>query len=318
VKPLASLSLDLDNQGSYMKTHGDPGWESFPSYLDTVVPRFLEIMKRRGQRITVFVVGQDAELEGNRAALRSIADAGHEIGNHSFHHEPWLHLYSEEQVEAEISRAEKAIEDATGRRPRGFRGPGFSVSPTVLEVLLRRGYLYDCSTFPTFLGPIARAYYLMKSNLPPEERRRRKKLFGGWKEGFRPVDPYEWKLPGGSLMEIPVTTLPVLRVPIHLSYVLYLDSYSPALARAYFATAMGTCRVLGTAPSILLHPLDFLSGSDAPPLAFFPAMAAPVERKLACVEACLDMLSRRFEVRSMEGQAEAARSLGGLRVKESR
>jgi hypothetical protein len=26
-KPLASLSLDLDNLWSYMKTHGDPGWE---------------------------------------------------------------------------------------------------------------------------------------------------------------------------------------------------------------------------------------------------------------------------------------------------
>ena len=27
----ASLSLDLDNQWSYMKTHGDDGWESYPS-----------------------------------------------------------------------------------------------------------------------------------------------------------------------------------------------------------------------------------------------------------------------------------------------
>jgi peptidoglycan-N-acetylglucosamine deacetylase len=25
-KPIASLSLDLDNKWSYMKTHGDPGW----------------------------------------------------------------------------------------------------------------------------------------------------------------------------------------------------------------------------------------------------------------------------------------------------
>ncbi len=42
-KPVASLSLDLDNQWSYMKTHGDAGWESFPSYLDIVVPRVLEL-----------------------------------------------------------------------------------------------------------------------------------------------------------------------------------------------------------------------------------------------------------------------------------
>ena len=31
----------------------------------------------------------------NRAALRAIAAAGHEIGNHSFRHEPWLHLYTD-------------------------------------------------------------------------------------------------------------------------------------------------------------------------------------------------------------------------------
>ncbi len=28
-KKIASLSLDLDNKWSYMKTHGDAGWETF-------------------------------------------------------------------------------------------------------------------------------------------------------------------------------------------------------------------------------------------------------------------------------------------------
>ena len=83
---IASLSLDLDNKWSYLKTHGDRGWEEFPSYLDAVVPRFLEMLGKLGLRITVFVVGQDAALTKNRAALASIAAAGHEIGNHSFHH----------------------------------------------------------------------------------------------------------------------------------------------------------------------------------------------------------------------------------------
>src|SRR5580765_6513255 len=102
MKTIASLSLDLDNQWSYMKTHGDAGWESFPSYLDIVVPRVLEFLKARNLKITVFVVGQDAALDKNREALNSIAHAGHEIGNHSFHHEPWLHLYSEKELEAEL------------------------------------------------------------------------------------------------------------------------------------------------------------------------------------------------------------------------
>src|SRR5687768_5627494 len=83
-KPTGSLSLDLDNQWSYMKTHGDPGWESFPSYLDLVVPRVLDFLEARNLTITVFIVGQDASLEKNRAALSAIAAAGHEIGNHSF------------------------------------------------------------------------------------------------------------------------------------------------------------------------------------------------------------------------------------------
>ena len=98
-KPLASLSLDLDNLWTYLKTHGDPGWESFPSYLHLVVPRFLELFRQLDLRLTVFVVGQDAAFESNHAVLRSIAEVGHEIGNHSFHHEPWLHLYSAEEIE---------------------------------------------------------------------------------------------------------------------------------------------------------------------------------------------------------------------------
>lgn len=310
MKPIASLSLDLDNQWSYMKTHGDAGWEDFPSYLDLVVPRFLSILEERRLRVTVFIVGQDAALEKNQAALQRIAAAGHEIGNHSFHHEPWLHLYSEEQVDAEIGRAEEAIRAATGQRPHGFRGPGFSVSQAVLNVLQRRGYHYDCSTFPTFLGPLARAYYFLKSDLPPEERERRKKLFGGWKEGLRPIDPYRWDLAGGSLVEIPVTTLPVLRVPIHLSYVLYLASFSALAARAYFATALATCRMLRTAPSILLHPLDFLSGEDVGALAFFPAMAMPTRRKLEVVRDCLARFTREFDVRCMEEHALAVASSG--------
>ena len=68
-RQIASLSLDLDNKWSYMKTHGDSGCESFPSYLDIVVPRFINFLDERNLKITVFVVGQDAALEKNNDAL---------------------------------------------------------------------------------------------------------------------------------------------------------------------------------------------------------------------------------------------------------
>ncbi len=302
-KPLASLSLDLDNKWSYMKTHGDAGWESLPSYLDLVVPRVLDILKRRNLTITFFVVGQDATEERNHAALRSIAEAGHEIGNHSFHHEPWLHLYSRRQLETELTNAEDAIESATGVRPIGFRGPGFSLSGDVIDLLIRRGYLYDASTFPTFLGPLARAYYFMKSRLNDQQHQERKNLFGSLRDGLRPVDAYRWNSASGQLIEIPVTTMPLFRLPIHVSYLIYLSTFSPALAFAYFRVALALCRFTRTEPSLLLHPLDFLGGDDEAGLSFFPAMKVPGGTKLRFVERVLDMYCDRFEVVSMKRHA---------------
>jgi peptidoglycan-N-acetylglucosamine deacetylase len=303
--PLASLSLDLDNKWSYLKTHGDRGWEEYPSYLDVVVPRFLELLRGLKLRITVFVVGQDAALEKNRSALASIGAAGHEIGNHSFHHEPWLHLYSDEQLDAELSAAEEAILEATGVRTTGFRGPGFSISPATIARLAHRGYQYDASTLPTFLGPLARLYYFRTAQLDPEEAQRRVRLFGRWRDGLQPIRPYFWQLAasatdsrfqGGRLLEIPVTTMPVFRVPFHLSYLLYLRQFSPSLAWSYWRLAMGMCRLRRVAPSLLLHPLDFLTAVDEPDLAFFPAMRIGGAEKLDFVERILADYARRYQV----------------------
>jgi peptidoglycan-N-acetylglucosamine deacetylase len=302
-KPLASLSLDLDNKWSYMKTHGDPGWEQFPSYLDVVVPRVVELLAQRQLKITFFIVGQDAALDQNHQALRSIAQAGHEIGNHSFHHEPWLHLYSKAQIEDELKRAEDAIRAVTGICPIGFRGPGFSLSGDVIDVLTRRGYLYDASTFPTFLGPLARAYYFMKSRLNQSQHEQRKNLFGSLRDGLRPLNPYRWQSAAGELIEIPVTTMPFSRLPIHVSYLLYLAGFSTTLALSYFRTAMSLCRGAGTEPSLLLHPLDFLGCDDDSDLSFFPAMQMRSKAKLAFVEKVFDVYGGQFEVVSMQRHA---------------
>lgn len=302
----ASLSLDLDNQWSYMKTHGDPDWQSYPSYLDIVVPRVLEFLAARRLTISFFIVGQDAALPGNHAALRSIAAAGHEIANHSFQHEPWLHLYSDAELDAELLRAEQAIEQATGVRPAGFRGPGFSLSPATLEVLLRRGYHYDATVFPNLLNPLARAYFFATSNLSPEEKQQRKALFGTWKDALRPVRPFQWQLQGGQMLEIPVTTMPWLKLPMHLSYLLYLGKFSRLAARSYFRLALAVCRLSGVKPSILLHPLDFLGSEDCPQLRFFPGMDLPLAKKLAMVGELLDLLSADFQIVTMQEHANRA------------
>lgn len=310
-KPIASLSLDADNQWSYMKIHGDDGWESFPSYLDVLAPRALDVLARHDLRITFFVVGQDAALPENRDPLGSLAAAGHEIGNHSFRHEPWLHRYSEAELDGELSRAEDAIQAATGVHTEGFRGPGYSLSQTTLEVLLRRGYAYDASTLPTYIGPIARAYYFRTAQLSPEQRTERELLYGTWADGRRAVRPYRWAVGGTTLLELPVTTLPVVKFPIHVSYLLMLSAYSPAAARTYFDAALRVCRAAGVGPSILLHPLDLISGDDVKELAFFPGMQIPVEEKLARVDSYLERFRRHFDVVPVgeHARALAARDL---------
>lgn len=314
-KPIASLSLDLDNQWSYMKTHADPGWETFPSYLDIVVPRVLNFLKERNLVITFFIVGQDAVLEKNQTALKSLADAGHEMGHHSFNHEPWLHTYTEEQVEAEIARAEEAIEKVTGRHPIGFRGPGFSVSQTVIDVLTRRGYQYDASTLPTYIGPLARLYYFMTASLNKEEKSQRDNLFGSIQDGFRPVKSHLWpqKTAGSDrqMIEIPVTTIPIFKTPFHVSYIIYLGTYSTALALLYFRFALAMCRLTGTHPSLLLHPLDFLGKDDIKELAFFPAMNLSKDKKLKLVSDVLRIYTDQFKVVPMREHAREVLAQAG-------
>jgi peptidoglycan-N-acetylglucosamine deacetylase len=301
-QPIASLSFDLDNQWTYLKTHGDSGWETFPSYLDLLVPRVLEFLERRNLRITFFVVGQDAALERNHAALQTLAASGHHIGNHSFSHEPWLDQLDGRQTESEIALAEEHIYKVTGRRTVGFRGPGYSFSQNALEVLERRGYLYDASSFPTFLGPLARLYYLSHSNLRRADRKKRSHLFGSFADGFRPLSPYRWRK-GQGLLEIPVTTMPLLRAPIHLSYLLYLSRFSIRLALSYFHTALHLCSIFSLAPSLLLHPLDFLAADDKVGLDFFPAMQLPAKRKNAFLAEALQIFCDRFCVLSLEDYA---------------
>jgi peptidoglycan/xylan/chitin deacetylase (PgdA/CDA1 family) len=308
-KPVASLSLDLDNKWSYMKTHGDEGWESFPSYLDLVVPRFLSLLQELDLRITVFMVGQDAALSENHQAIQSIANAGHEIGNHSFSHEPWFHLYSPEKTEREVAQAEEHLQRVTGMRTIGFRGPGYSHTPALMECLARRGYLYDASTLPTFIGPLARAYYFAVSRLKGSELKQRSALFGKFRDGFATLKVHPVPCRSGSLVEIPVTTMPILRAPIHLSYIHYLASYSPALALAYFRFAIRLCRLRGITPSLLLHPLDFLDVTEVPELAFFPAMSLSSRTKLAIARSALRFFSNNFSVGPLR---EHARQCAGF------
>ncbi|MGD9193536.1 MAG: polysaccharide deacetylase family protein [Desulfobacterales bacterium] len=305
-KPLASMSLDLDNQWSYMKTHGDAGWEDYPSYFDVIIPLVLDLLDQLNLKITFFIVGQDAALDKNYDWLRLLAERGHEVGNHSFHHEVWLHTYPKENIKREILEAEESIHRATGQKPVGFRGPGFVYSPILLQVLAENNYLYDATILPTFIGPLARAYYFWKSNLSREEKEQRKKIYSSFSEGFRPVKPYYWKLDSNlELLEIPVTTIPILKTPFHLSYLLYLYGISKILMHIYLKLAMMLCQTTKSAPSFLLHPLDFVGNREVSELSFFPGMDIGAEQKTKLFTGVIKTIRSHFELATMSAHAES-------------
>lgn len=303
-KPLASLSLDLDNLWSYMKIHGDSGWEKFPSYFDIFIPQLLDILDQFKLKITFFIVGCDVAMQTNNDALKQLTDRGHEIGSHSFHHDPWFHIYSYERVKKEILDTENHIIRVTGQKPIGFRGPGFSWNKYLFEILAENDYIYDASSLPTYLGPLARMYYFWTSELTKEEKKQRSDLYGDFKNGLMSVKPYVWQLSGRKhLLEIPVTTIPLIKTPFHLSYLLYISRYSKFLMHLYLNMAIFFCKISGTEPSFLLHPLDLLGGDQVPELAFFPGVDLNKEKKMKIFKKVILTLSRHFKLVNMSTHA---------------
>jgi len=303
-KRSASLSLDLDNKWSYMKNNGAEGWEEYPSYFDTFVPFVLNLLEELQLKITFFIVGQDAALTYNQKYIKMIADAGHEIANHSFKHETFLHLYTKEELVAEIETSHAIIKTVSGKEPKGFRGPGFTWSDSLFEVLVDQGYQYDSSTFPTFIGPLARRYYFKTSNLTAEEKKERKELFGKFSDGFMKLRPYVRTLKNNKdLLQIPVTTMPFFRIPIHLTYLIYLSGVSKPLMYLYLKSAIYLCKLTRTSPNFLIHPTDLLGNDQIKGMEFFPGMQISSVEKKAIFTKVMGIFSKHFDLTNMANHA---------------
>lgn len=299
MKPPASISLDLDNKWSYLKTQGELSWKSFPSYYDTFIPYVADVLDRHKLKITFFIVGKDASVRSNHDYLRLLTEKGHEVGNHSFSHNPAIHSFEREDIEKEILEADEHISLATNQKPLGFRSPGFSWSKTLLEVLADCNYRYDASVLPTFLAPVARLYYFSKANVHADEKKKLGKLYGSFFDGFRGIKPYCWKIKSEEVLyELPVTTFPIIKVPFHFTYLLVL-SKSEKLMYAYFKSALALCRKFGTGLSYLFHPTDLMDGEQVPELSFFPGMNISRSKKLEIFDNVIGMISDQFHITTM-------------------
>jgi hypothetical protein len=91
-----------------------------------------------------------------------------------------------------------------------------------------------------------------------------------------------------------------------LSYLLFLAQYSDGLARLYWRTAVTLCRIQGVAPTLLLHPTDFLDSTDVPRMNFFPAMGIPAARKIALVRFAISQLQKHWTTGTVAAHARAS------------
>jgi peptidoglycan/xylan/chitin deacetylase (PgdA/CDA1 family) len=94
-------------------------------------PPILDALAARGVRATFFILGRHAEQWP--ALVERVAAEGHSIGNHGYFHRK-LHFKSPAYVRDDLARGTRAIEDASGVRPRLFRAPHGFRSPWVSAI----------------------------------------------------------------------------------------------------------------------------------------------------------------------------------------
>jgi polysaccharide deacetylase family protein (PEP-CTERM system associated) len=123
-------------------------WPSLPSRIAAQTERVLGLLERNSVSATFYVLGWVAEH--SPAVVRSIVKAGHEIGCHSYAHQP-VYTLTPAQFRQDTIRAVRAIEDAGGVSPRVYRAPNYSITVDclwALEILAECRFWCDSSIVP--------------------------------------------------------------------------------------------------------------------------------------------------------------------------
>jgi peptidoglycan-N-acetylglucosamine deacetylase len=245
VDTLASIyqGIDLRRPGGYTYAELRIGLEN--------LSRFLEEFRIPA---TLFMVGNDFRIPANHDVIRAVAEQGHEIANHTTTHAQGFRLLNAAGKEAEVAEMERLCEEVTGRRPIGFRSPGWNVGDDALPILARRGYLYDSSVFPSSLNSLLKfLHWKSTSRREPPDRT----TLGHMRYMLAPIRPYRaachtFGRPGeGPLVEFPMTVVPGVRLPFFATFTL-------ATGWGLFHQSYRLIRAAGLPIQYLFHLSDFM------------------------------------------------------------
>jgi polysaccharide deacetylase family protein (PEP-CTERM system associated) len=183
---LNALTIDVEDyfQVSAFERHvRRADWDSYPLRVDGNTRRILDILDTFAIKATFFVLGWIAERLP--ALVKEIHRRGHEIACHGYGHE-LIYTIGAERFREDIRRAKLILENICGERVNGYRAPSYSItrkSLWALDILVEEGYAYDSSIFPVYHDTYG---------IPGAER-----------------FPHMLQTKAGSLVEFPLTTLPL-------------------------------------------------------------------------------------------------------------
>ncbi|MBL8918558.1 MAG: polysaccharide deacetylase family protein [Myxococcaceae bacterium] len=307
---LSSISVDLDSLGHYCRIQG-----LSEGLLDeraralvwtTAVPRFLELFSAVGTAATFFVIGGDLAEPGLGEALKTAAASGVELANHSFSHDYALSRRSRVEIEADLRRAHEAIVNHTRVTPVGFRAPGYTLSPAMLQAVAALGYRYDSSTFP------AAPYWLAKAMVMTALAalgRPSRAILDSPNVLLAPVQPYRPSLDApyrrgdAPFVELPMSVSPVGRVP-------FIGTFATSMPWPLVELTFRRLRHVRHF-NFELHAIDVLDESDGVPAALVRQqrdVRVPATTKLARLKRLFTWLG---DDRERVTVAEAARRLDG-------
>ena len=264
----AAISADIDTlasiYGGYDLRRDAYTYAEFSMGLENFC-RFLEGF---GVRATMFMVGADFRQPQNVGAIRAVAAAGHEIANHTLTHAQGFRLLSRQQQEDEVAGMEQLCRQVTGQRPVGFRSPGWNAGDETADILVRRGYWYDSSVFPSLANPMLKLVHWWTTR--GRDRLARSTL-GPLRYAIARVRPYRTsrrslvKSGSDGVLEFPVTVVPGVRFPFTATFTL-------ALGWSSFRASYAVLRAMSMPIQYQFHLSDFVDYSH-------PALADQVPRR---------------------------------------
>lgn len=157
-RPVHALSFDIEDWFHIVEIPAVDDPERWPalssesSLVERYTDHILDLCDKADARATFYILGWIAEHHPD--LCRRIADAGHEIGTHSYWHRKVYELTPESFAE-DIRDSLDVIESACGVRPTTFRAPSFSITAGTewaFDVLLDQGITTDASLFPAARG----------------------------------------------------------------------------------------------------------------------------------------------------------------------